>query len=95
MEQIERITYMEDILDQAQKALKDLAKAAEAYNSVRDQLQELREYYESPLWREDFEADAGGKLPADLKRGVLSEDAVYDLLTDRDQLLSDLRMLDD
>jgi len=42
----------------------------------------LIDYYEGPLWREDFEADEAGKLPKDLKRGVLSEDAVYNLLTD-------------
>ena len=29
-------------------------------------------------------------MPADLKRGVLSEDAVYDLLTDNRELLARL-----
>ena len=32
-----------------------------------------------------------GKLPKDLKRGVLSEDAVYDLITENRELL--VRML--
>ena len=40
----------------------------------------LKEYYESPQWREDFEADEAGKFPKDLKRGVLSEDGIYNLL---------------
>ena len=31
--------------------------------------------------------DEAGKLPKDLKRGVLSEDAVYDLITDHEHLL--------
>ena len=44
------------------------------------------DYYESGLWRTDFEADEAGELPADLKRGVLSEDAVYDLITDETEL---------
>ena len=35
---------------------------------------------------EDFEADEAGLLPKDLKRGVLSEDAVYGLLSDYDAL---------
>ena len=30
----------------------------------------------------DYEADEAGKLPAELKRGVLSEDTVYDLITE-------------
>ena len=28
----------------------------------------------------DYEDDEAGKLPSDLKRGVLSEDLVYDLI---------------
>ena len=31
-------------------------------------------------WKEDFEADEKGKLPKDLKRGVLSEDGIYNML---------------
>jgi hypothetical protein len=38
----------------------------------------------------DYEDDEAGKLPEDLKRGVLSEDAVYNLLTDHHELI--LRM---
>ena len=30
----------------------------------------------------DFEADEEGLIPKDLKRGVLSEDALYDLLSE-------------
>ena len=39
---------------------------------------------------EDFEADEQGLLPTGLKRGVLSEDAVWDLLTDNRELLARL-----
>lgn len=39
----------------------------------------LSSYYES-LWKEDFEADEQGLIPKDLKRGVLSEDGLYNLL---------------
>ena len=42
----------------------------------------LKEYYESGLWLSDYEADERGELPADLKRGVLSEDGLYNLLND-------------
>ena len=31
-------------------------------------------------YHEDYEADERGELPPDLKRGVLSQDALYDLL---------------
>ena len=37
-------------------------------------------------WRKDFEADEAGKLPQDLKRGVLSEDGLWNLLSDYGRL---------
>ena len=40
----------------------------------------LLRYYEGGQWRKDYELDEQGLLPRDLKRGVLSEDAVYNLL---------------
>lgn len=40
----------------------------------------LREYMDSGRWKADFEADERGEIPSGLKRGVLSEDGLYDLL---------------
>ena len=40
----------------------------------------LETYYTSGQWRDDYEADERGELPPDLKRGVLSQDGLYDLL---------------
>jgi len=42
----------------------------------------LREYMDSGLWLSDYEADERGELPPDLKRGVLSQDGLYNLLQD-------------
>ena len=39
----------------------------------------LSSYYEY-IWKEDFEADEQGLIPKDMKRGVLSEDGLYNLL---------------
>jgi hypothetical protein len=46
---------------------------------MQDDLQKLSDYYGSKQWRKDFEADEQGLYPEDLKRGVLSEDGVYNL----------------
>lgn len=86
MDRIERIKYMEETLNEASAAVKELAAAWEKYQSVKDRLEELSRYYGSREWREDFEADCNGELPADLKRGVLSEDAVYNLLMEEKEL---------
>ena len=40
----------------------------------------LEEYYTAGDWRKNYEADEAGLLLPDLKRGVLSQDGVYNLL---------------
>ena len=86
MDRIQRIQAMEEKLDKAIKAVAVLDEALEQFQAVSPEIEELIAYYESDLWREDFEADEEGKLPADLKRGVLSEDGIYNLLTDYQRL---------
>ncbi len=41
----------------------------------------------------DFEADEAGKLPEGLKRGVLSEDAVYDLIIEHHELMARISII--
>lgn len=48
------------------------------------QLEALIAYYEGGQWLKDYALDDAGLLPPELRRGVLSEDAVYDFLTDVD-----------
>lgn len=86
MNQIERIRHMEQNLEEASQALKDLDVAFEKYEKVQKQIAELSEYYGSDEWRKDYDDDSAGRLPQDLKRGVLSEDAVYNLLMENDRL---------
>lgn len=79
---IERIRTMEEKFDKALKAISDLDAALTGFEAVIPEIEELIAYYESDSWRSDFEADSEGKLPVDLKRGILSEDGIYNLLTD-------------
>ncbi len=44
------------------------------------QIRELGSYYGSTEWKQDYAADEAGLLPSDLKRGVLSEDGIYNVL---------------
>ena len=86
--QIERIKKMESYLDEAGAAIAELAEAMDRYEKVQGKYYKLENYYGSTKWIDDFEADEASKLPADLKRGVLSEDAVYDLITDHGALMA-------
>ena len=82
MTRIERITHMEGLLDKSAEVIARLEQALEDFAALQPDIAELEAYYTSPQWRKDFEADEAGKLPKDLKRGVLSEDGIYDLLSD-------------
>ena len=92
MEQIERILHFESLLDRVAPVLKNLGEALDDFEAVQEDVKELSAYYESDEWRDDFETDEAGKLPADLKRGVLSEDGLYDVLSDHYTLT--IRLLD-
>ena len=85
MDQIERIKKMESYLDNCREKVDGLLEALEQYRLCKGELKELNEYYSSRQWLHDLEDDEEGRLPSDLKRGVLSEDAVFDLLNDNDQ----------
>ena len=77
---IERIRRMERYLDRSGKAVEKLEKALKDYESVQGDYRRLLDYYQGGKWMEDHDADERGELPSNLKRGVLSEDAVYDLI---------------
>ena len=68
LDRIERVEKYERLFDEA------------AVHPDAEIFRALDEYYTSGEWLEDYEADERGELPPDLKRGVLSQDALYDLL---------------
>lgn len=68
LDRIERVEKYERLFDEAR-----LSRDGE-------KLRLLEAYYSSGQWLEDYEADERGELPPDLKRGVLSQDALYELL---------------
>ena len=82
MEQIERIKTMEQHLDRASQAVIRLSAALDDYAEAQEAIRELSAYYGSSDWKQDYADDEQGLLPNDLKRGVLSEDAIWNLLED-------------
>ena len=80
MKRLERIARYEQILDHAETVARQAEEALEAYDAVQAELKELEKYYTGREWKADFDADAAGKLPAGLKRGVLSEDGIDSVL---------------
>ena len=91
MKRTERISSMEEILDKTLEMIKEMDSALEKYKALQPEIEELNRYYGSREWHGDLKADEEGKLPADLKRGVLSEDGIYDALTDNRRLAEEMR----
>ncbi len=81
-QQIARIRAMERRMDRAAAAVRRLTAALDKWEDAQEDIAALNQYYGSDLWKQDFDDDEAGLLPADLKRGVLSEDGVWNLFVD-------------
>ncbi len=88
---IERISLMEDRFDEVTRVLAALDEAIDEYEDFKCEIDALRDYMDSGQWKEDFEADEAGLIPSDVKRGVLSEDGLYNLLQDAGTILDRAR----
>lgn len=82
MKQEERIRKMEELLDTALEAVSEMSAAMGKYAEAQDAISTLDGYYGSREWKQDCEADESGKLPATLKRGILSQDGIWNMLAD-------------
>ena len=91
MKQIARINKMERHLNRASAAIKRLYIALDKYEEAQKDIAALSEYYGSDEWKQDFADDEAGLLPKDLKRGVLSEDGVWNVLEDNKELAKRIR----
>ena len=93
MQETERINRMEAILARLTVAKTDLEKALSAFGDIQGDLKLLSDYYGSKDFFHDLEMDEKGMLPSDLKRGVLSEDAVYDLLGEIREIAEEMKQM--
>ena len=78
---IERIEHLERIFDEVQNSFKNDPNFLEN-KKMEVKVSLLTQYLESGQWLRDFELDEKGKLPSGLKRGILSEDGLYNLIAD-------------
>ena len=82
--QLARIKKMEDDFNLVREVIHTLDDALADYEAIQRRITRLTDYQESGQWLKDFEADERGELPKylELKRGVLSEDGLDNLLRD-------------
>ncbi|MGI6689099.1 MAG: DUF4298 domain-containing protein [Christensenellales bacterium] len=92
MNPYEHISWMEAILDSHQTLLDQLKPLLDAFSAHQKEYQQLAAYYGSEQFMKDYDASNTPSFPKDIKCGVLSEDAVFNLLADNHQTA--LRMLE-
>ena len=80
VEMVNRVQQMEAYMNEISKALKKDPAVLKKDKELRQKVAILTEYMDGGQWLKDYEADERGELPADLKRGVLSQDALYNLI---------------
>ena len=89
---IERIKTNENRLKKCTKALSELEEIVVELKQMKKDYKALNKYYGSKSWFQDKEAYEEGKIPR-IKAGVLSEDAVWDMTTDFEYHLKELRKI--
>lgn len=79
---IDRIMHMERCFDALLEAKALNQESILTNAALKKRYETLKDYFENGLWLQDYESDERGEIPPDLKRGVLSQDALYDLLSE-------------
>lgn len=90
---LKRIEKMEARMNDWESQINQMNTAVSELEKQLSDLQSLYHYYYGPEWREDLALDEKGQLPEDLRRGVLSEDGLYNLFGDTGALAENLYSL--
>ena len=86
----ERIEENEKRLDDVLSSVRKLEEALSLFKSNKDNLKKLNKYYGSKNWFKDKEALESKKI-TNIKAGVLSEDAVWNINEDIDDLIKEMK----
>ena len=78
---IQRVIRMERLFNQVLRLKSKHPRTLAEQRAMRQSLAVLASYYSSREWKEDFAADEAGLFPRSLKRGILSEDGLWNLLS--------------
>ncbi len=89
---IERIAKNEERLDRISLNIKKLEEALNEFKSNKKDLYLLNKYYGSKNWFKDKKSYEEEKTPR-IKAGVLSEDAVWNLNEDIDDIIKEMKAI--
>ncbi|WP_157693996.1 DUF4298 domain-containing protein [Neisseria chenwenguii] len=85
-QRLNQIRQMEQTLNDATELMAKIEQLQEEWKNQQPHIQALLDYYFQGDWRADYEAFDNGKIPQGMSCGVLSEDAVFNLISDQQRL---------
>ncbi len=88
---IERITKNEERLNNAIIAIKDLEVALINFKKQKKDISLLKKYYGSKTWFSDLSNYEKNNIK--IKAGVLSEDGIWNMLDDLDNLVKEMKII--
>ena len=88
--QTNRITKNEELLDSISSTITETNKALEEFKSIKEKIELLNKYYGSKEWFKDKEDLESGKI-SNIKAGVLSEDAVWNMNENLSDTLEEMK----
>ena len=77
---ISRISKMENFFDDLRFSFEKSKEEFYKNSKLNKKFKILTTYYESGKWLKDYQLDEQNKLPKNLKRGILSQDGIYNFL---------------
>ena len=89
---IDRIKKNEERLDNVLESIKELEKSLENFKANKKNIDLLNKYYGSKSWFRDKEDFENHKI-ANVKAGVLSEDAVWNMNEDIKDLIESMNSI--
>lgn len=93
--QNERVNQMSEAFNRLSEVTASLTDGTEELKDLASDVDLLKDYITSGQWLKDFEADERGEIGPDVDRSVLSEDGVYNLMEDLDDLMHTFEALQD
>ena len=91
---IERITKNEEKLDRVLSSIKNLERALEDFKNNKKDIQDLNKYYGSKTWFKDKAKYEKKEMPQ-IKAGILSEDAAWNMFEDIEDLFREMQSIID
>ena len=87
-----RIIKNEERFDKILKSVKEMEIALSNFDNVQKDLVLLKKYYGSKNWIKDKDDYENNKIPK-IKAGVLSEDGVWNMLENIDEIKKDMKRI--